>query len=257
MEPWYKFILYGTYDGFSRSTLGDDDLYLVLENGEKVEIPRCFVKNASDFIEKDKLKLKDVIARIKKLDLGTQKVWLNEILNELGSDYGTLKYKAGYEQGRFEGEYVGQQLKDADKVRQELNKPVVKQFVADWYEEHKDDFEGSLFRCIDCIPSLYDEGDLNALEEWIIDCETKPFQTLVNMHQFGYTVEKEKRYYIRLKNVDENYNYLTCIKYLNAWCLTELKTDKKFRMTHTRKQLEDAGFGWVFDCPGIEIEEVE
>lgn len=44
MEPWYKFILYGTYDGFSRSTLGDDNLYLILENGEKVEIPRCFVK---------------------------------------------------------------------------------------------------------------------------------------------------------------------------------------------------------------------
>ena len=25
----------------------------------------------------------------------------------------------------------------------------------------------------------------------------------------------------------------------------------------TRKRLEEAGFGWVFDCPGIEIEEVE
>lgn len=74
MEPWYKFILYGTYDGFSRSTLGDDNLYLVLENGEKVEVPRCFVKNASDFIEKDKLKLKDVIARIKNIDLDSQEL---------------------------------------------------------------------------------------------------------------------------------------------------------------------------------------
>lgn len=73
----------------------------------------------------------------------------------------------------------------------------------------------------------------------------------------GYTVEEEKRYYVRLKGVDENYNYFNCIKHLNAWCLTELKKDKKFRMTHTRKQLEDAGFGWVFDCEGIEIEEVE
>lgn len=24
----------------------------------------------------------------------------------------------------------------------------------------------------------------------------------------------------------------------------------------TRKQLEELGLGWVFDCPGIEIEEV-
>lgn len=244
MEPWYKFILYGTYDGFSRSTLGDDNLYLILENGEKVEIPRCFVKNASDFVEKDKLKLKDVIARIKNTDLDSQELWLNEILNKLGSDYGSLKYRAGYEQGKFD-------------CAMERDKVTVPQFVADWYEEYKDDFEIALFRCIDHIPSVYDEGDLNEFEEWIIDGETKPFQTLVNMHQFGYEVDEEKRYYIRLKNVDENYNYLTCIKHLNAWALTEIKKDKKFRMTHTRKQLEDAGFGWVFDCPGIEIEEVE
>ena len=139
----------------------------------------------------------------------------------------------------------------------EPQKPVVPQFVADWYEEHKDDFEIALFRCIDHIPSVYDEGDLNEFEEWIIDGETKPFKTLVNMHQFGYTIEEEKRYYVRLKGVDENYNYLNCIKHLNAWCLTEIKKDKKFRTTHTRKELEEAGFGWVFNCPGIEIEEVE
>lgn len=80
---------------------------------------------------------------------------------------------------------------------------------------------------------------------------------LIKAILFGYKVEKEKRYYIRLKNVDENYNYLTCIKHLNAWALTKIKRDKKFRTEHTRKELEEAGFGWVFDCPGIEIEEVE
>lgn len=101
----------------------------------------------------------------------------------------------------------------------EPQKPVVPQFVADWYEEHKDDFEGSLFRCIDCIPSLYDEGDLNALEEWIIDCETKPFQTLVNMHQFGYTVEKEKRYLVKMKNLRALFCYLAYIPDEGYWTL--------------------------------------
>ena len=72
----------------------------------------------------------------------------------------------------------------------------------------------------------------------------------------GYEVEKEKRYYIRLKNVDENYNYLNYIKHLNAWCLTEIKKDKKFRTTHTRKELEEAGFGEVFNSPLFEVEEV-
>ena len=140
----------------------------------------------------------------------------------------------------------------------EPQKPVVPQFVADWYEEHKDDFEIALFRCIDHIPSVYDEGDLNEFEEWIIDGETKPFQTLVNMHQFGYEVEKEKRYYVRFKNMESNdFNYLNFIKFQHAWVLSSIKLDKKFRTEHTKKQLEEAGFGWVFNCPGIEIEEVE
>ena len=138
----------------------------------------------------------------------------------------------------------------------EPQKATIPQFVADWYEEHKDDFEIALFRCIDHIPSVYDEGDLNEFEEWIIDGETKPFQTLVNMHQFGYTVEKEKRYYVRFKFIEDSYSYLTLIKHLNAWTLTEIKIDKKFRTEHTKKQLEEAGFGWVLDCPGIDIEEV-
>ena len=73
----------------------------------------------------------------------------------------------------------------------------------------------------------------------------------------GYEeVEEEKRYYIRLKNVDKNYNYLNRINHLDAWCLTEIKTDKKFRTTHTRKQLEEAGFGEVFNSPLFEVEEV-
>lgn len=149
-------------------------------------------------------------------------------------------------------------LRDLEQLNEiDTKKVTVPQFVADWYEENKDDFETGLFCSIDLIPSCYEEGELSDFEEWLVDEHMKPFQTLVNMHQFDYTVEKEKQYYVRLKGVDENYNYFSCIKHLDAWCLTELKTDKKFRMTHTRKQLKDADFGWVFDCPGIEIEEVQ
>ena len=139
----------------------------------------------------------------------------------------------------------------------EPKKIVAPQFVADWYEENKDDFEGNLFRCAHNIPSTFDGAKLNEFERWFLNASIKPFQTLVNMHQFGYEVEEEKRYYIRFKGIDENYNFLNFIKHLNAWVLAEIKTDKKFRTTHTRKELEDANFGWVFDCPGIEIEEVE
>lgn len=139
----------------------------------------------------------------------------------------------------------------------EPKKIVAPQFVADWYEENKDDFEGNLFQCAHNIPSTFDGAKLNEFERWFLNASIKPFQTLVNMHQFGYEVEEGKRYYIRLKGVDENYNFLNFIKHLNAWVLAEIKTDKKFRTTHTRKELEDAGFGWVFDCDGVEVEEVE
>ena len=73
----------------------------------------------------------------------------------------------------------------------------------------------------------------------------------------GYEVEEEKRYYVRFKWIEDSYSYLTLIKHLHAWTLKNITLDKKFRTAHTRKQLEEAGFGWVFDCPGIEIEEVE
>lgn len=149
--------------------------------------------------------------------------------------------------------YVIEDLQQLD----EPQKVTVPQFVADWYEENKDDFEGNLFRCINTISSMYEDEELNDFENWVIEVHTEPFQTLVNMHQFGYEIEREGRYYIRLKNVDENYNYLTCIKHLNAWALTEIKRDKKFRTEHTKKQLEEAGFGEVFNSPLFEVEEVE
>lgn len=137
----------------------------------------------------------------------------------------------------------------------ESKKVTVPQFVADWYEEHKDDFEIALFRCIDHIPSVYDEGDLNEFEEWIIDGGTKPFQTLVNMHQFGYEVEKEKRYSVKIKGEIEG-NLLVYGLGINRYFFARTYDSSK-RNEHTRKELEEAGFSWVFDCEGIEVKEVK
>lgn len=197
--------------------------------------------------------VRNVIARLRELPSHDREVWLKAIMGEFEQDFSHAKWREGYEQGKFEGAWVGEQLKDADKIRRELNRPVVKQFVADWYEKHKNSLEFNMFDYV----YQFDQNEESDLKDWFNDINTKPLQTLVNMHQFGYTVEEEKRYYIRLKNVDENYNYLNFIKHLNAWVLAEIKTDKKFRTTHTRKELEDAGFGWIFSCEGIEVEEVE
>ena len=139
----------------------------------------------------------------------------------------------------------------------EPQKPVVQQFVADWYEENKDGFEGNLFRFINRLPAMYQDGEFSEFENWVIEAHTKPFQTLVNMHQFGYEVEEEKRYYVKTKKIADGCNYLNCRTSKNEWSFAGISEPIDYRTRHTREELEDAGFGWVFDCPGVEIEEVE
>lgn len=136
---------------------------------------------------------------------------------------------------------------------QELDEPqkvTVPQFVADWYEEYKDDFEGELFRCVDLITRDFEDGDLSEFEEWFIDGKTKPFQTLVNMHQFGYEVEKEKRYTVKMRTTNQPLFYNSLEKRL-FFSLGKLATQFTF------KQLEEAGFREVFNSPLFEVEEVE
>lgn len=132
----------------------------------------------------------------------------------------------------------------------------VPQFVADWYEENKDDFETSLFQCVYEIFKKRNDSELNEFEIWVIDENIKPFQTLVNMHQFGYEVEEEKRYLVKMKGMSEENTYLT-FRFGHTWMLSNFEECEEFRLHHTRKELEEAGFGWVFSCEGIEIEEVE
>lgn len=72
----------------------------------------------------------------------------------------------------------------------------------------------------------------------------------------GYEVEKEKRYLVKIKgNIKEN--MLVYGELLERYYFTKSFSLNNAIYSHTRKELEEAGFGWVFDCPGIEIEEVE
>lgn len=142
------------------------------------------------------------------------------------------------------------------KQLDEPQKPVVPQFVADWYEEHKDDFETELFQCIYKMPNIFEMNKLSKFEEWLIDEHTKPFQTLVNMHQFGYEVEKEKRYLVKLKCIHPESEYLYYGMGSCKWRFRGKNESGCFRKNHTRKELEEAGFGEVFNSPLFEVEEV-
>lgn len=140
-----------------------------------------------------------------------------------------------------------------------LPKPVVPQYVADWYEENKDDFEVNLFQCVYDASDNYTVDSGNEFWHWLMGKDTDALTTLVNMHQFGYEVEKEKRYTVTIKSVLSQ-----CLGryYLNNEELTPQFSRTQFtgngeRPTFTRKELEDTGFGWVFSCEGIEVKEVE
>lgn len=88
-----------------------------------------------------------------------------------------------------------------------FEKPVVPQFVADWYEENKGVLGYNLVECINSIPSALDGEVLNDFEKWILD-EEDSLTTLVNMHQFGYEVEKEKQYRVDFKGFASNFRVL-------------------------------------------------
>ena len=138
-------------------------------------------------------------------------------------------------------------LKDLRQL-DEPQRATIPQFVADWYEENKDDFH--LFGAMVAISS-----NQKKLDYW--------FREDDNMELFarawldGYEVEKEKRYLVRIKGVSEYGCYLNKGSLSKEYFLESKAEIGGCRTKHTRKQLEEDGFGWVFDCPGIEIEEVE
>lgn len=73
-------------------------------------------------------------------------------------------------------------------------KPEVPQFVADWYEEHKEHLDWGIFDVIWTIKESYAETEF---ECWL-DNNEYSIQTLINMHQYGYTVEKVKLYNVNV-----------------------------------------------------------
>lgn len=138
-----------------------------------------------------------------------------------------------------------------------LPKPAVPQYVADWYEEHKDEFEINLYREVCRSEENYERCGLTDFQEWLISSKTSSFSVLANMHQFGYEVEKERRYTVRVKGIKGTNRWLVFGELVECWWFDGNGGMADVRTQHTRKELESDGFGWVFDCEGIEIEEVD
>lgn len=132
-------------------------------------------------------------------------------------------------------------------------KPVVPQVVADWYEGHKDEFEINLYREVCRSEENYNCGGLTDFQEWLISGKTNPLSVLANMHQFGYEVEEEPRYTVKLKKKTGDGDWLVKTGTNGLRFYNNIYTQNRI---HTRKELEEAGFEWIFSCEGVEVKEV-
>lgn len=133
-----------------------------------------------------------------------------------------------------------EQLDEPEKVK-------VPQFVADWIT-HSKNIGRSLFGAM----SIFEEN--TEIKKWLQWADNQ--ETFALAWIFGYEVEEEKRYLVKIKgNIKEN--MLVYGELLERYYFTKSLSLDNAIYSHTRKELEEAGFGWVFDCPGIEIEEVE
>ena len=134
-------------------------------------------------------------------------------------------------------------------VRQldEPQKVVVPQFVADWIT-HSKNIGSSLFGAMSIFEKNFE------IKKWMQWAENQ--ETFALAWIFGYEVEEENWYRISMPKARNHKNQaqILCEKDGSIfWCGEWYP----FRTKFTRKQLEEANFGWVFDCEGIEIEEVE
>lgn len=137
------------------------------------------------------------------------------------------------------------------KELDEPQKVQVPQFVADWYEEHKDNLEYNIWDWMKY--NLEPKKRENVIfSRWLGKTVNNPVETLIKMKLYGYEVEKENRYEVILCNGQS-------LKTVYRQGNDRLDFEKVYGdlETFTRKELEEANLGWVFNCPGVEVKEVE
>lgn len=130
-------------------------------------------------------------------------------------------------------------------------KPVVKPYVAKWYEENKKGLEYSIWSFI----FNWDKQEESEFKTWMNYAINKSIETLIDMQKFGYEIEKVPKYTVRMKTLGK-YSYLTYYKASDNWNFNEEIQTPTVWSHHTCEELEKAGFSWVFNCEGMEVKEV-
>lgn len=116
-------------------------------------------------------------------------------------------------------------------------RPVIPYYIADYIEKVKSEGDYTVVGAVNEAPD-------GRVRDWLFLERVNTFaQAWVN----GYIVEGEPKYTVRIKATKQ---YL---------CNDETGPNFSpgFRTDFRKRDLEELGFGWVFDCPGVEVKEVE
>ena len=163
-----------------------------------------------------------------------------------------LKFGANFKTKVYE-----ELIEDLNKL-DEPQKVVIPQSVADWIEYCKNIFL-SLARAL----NVSEEDFHNyANQKDLIELLTF-LGSMVNQEKFskawlfGYEVEKVNKYLVRMKRFSGYGRYLNKVLSSGEYFLASENEVDGYRTKHTREELEQDNFGWVFSCEGVEVEEVE
>lgn len=132
------------------------------------------------------------------------------------------------------------------KQLDEPQKVMIPRFIADWIVQAKEDGYN--------IAGAINEAPRGTVDDWL---ELENVDIFAEAWVNGYTVKKEKRYIVKVKGISAVNGCLKCDVDNSKWFFSGPEESDRYRAKHTIKELDKARFGWVFDCTGIEIEEVE
>lgn len=132
------------------------------------------------------------------------------------------------------------------KQLDEPQKVMIPRFIADWIVQAKEDGYN--------IAGAINEAPRGAVDDWL---ELENVDIFAEAWINGYTIEKEKRYTVKMKGMDKEFTMFKLDKIRGSWYLGNDTEYSYTKTTHTRKELEEAGFGEVFNSPLFEVEEVE
>ena len=132
------------------------------------------------------------------------------------------------------------------KQLDEPQKVMIPRFIADWIVQAKEDGYN--------IAGAINEAPRGAVDNWL---ELENVDIFAEAWINGYTIEKEKRYTVKMKGMDKEFTMFKLDKIRGSWYLGNDTEYSYTKTTHTRKELEEAGFGEVFNSPLFEVEEVE